>query len=323
VQPFSLNLFNVKLSQVKNGGDEMCLPTTQVDQFYKIWNPLLRFVNEKLKIVSEISSKRPKDSIDVEKAVKVRDALWKNEAILDQFIDENPAQLSPEDLNILKSWKRRRMGTFVVFKVLKKHAIFISQDKEADVFAVKGLYSSFEEMFGPYLPILVETALLPFNDEIIADGLFRSYNLTFGGGIRRSLKEIYDDKKERGAIIATLLPTQQPSLSESQVTRAQTTNAKVLAVFQKHLFSSGLSPKVVQRDVSVVADFAQALHIQQPEPSSLRDFGEKEMQDYVQYVPEPLKKQTTLSLKRFVSFLRDTGRLDWGEAENLLDMLKR
>jgi hypothetical protein len=39
-------------------------------------------------------------------------------------------------------------------------------------------------------------------------------------------------------------------------------------------------------------------------------------------VPEPVKKQTNLSLKRFVSFLRDTGRLDWDEAENLLDILK-
>lgn len=301
----------------------MCLPTTQVDQFYKIWIPLLKFANIQLKIVSDISNKGPKDSIDIGEAVKVRDALWKNEAILDQFIDENPAQLSPEDLNILKSWRHRRLGTFVVFKVLKKYAVFIGQDKDAEVFAVKGLYSSYEDMFGPYLPILVETTLLPFNDEIIADGLFRSYNVVIGSGIRRSLKAIYDDVKERGKIITTLVPMQQPSLRENRVARAQTTNTKVLEAFEKYLFSSRLSPKIVQRDASALVDFAQALLILQPEPSSLRDFGEKEMQDYVQYVPEPLKKQVNLSLKRFVSFLRDTGRVDPGEAENLLDILKR
>jgi len=300
----------------------MCLPIHEVDRFYGMWRPLLRFANEKLKVLPNLPGKNLKDNIETQSAVEIRDALWKNEAILNQFIDENPAQLSPEDLNILKSWKYRRMGTFVVFKVLKKHAIFISQDKKSDVFAVKGLLSSFEEMFGPYLPALVETVLLPFKDEIIADGLFRSYNLIMGGGIRGSLKEIYDDAKERGEIITTLLPTQRSPLRESQVAKAQTINTRVLDAFQKYLFSSRLSPKIVQRDMSAVADFAQAIIIQQPEPSSLRDFGEKEMQDYVQYVPEPVKKQTNLSLKRFVSFLRDTGRLDWDEAENLLDILK-
>ena len=162
----------------------MCLPTAQVDQFYAMWGPLLMFANDRLKIVAKLSGEGPDNTIDTQNAVKVRDALWKNEAVLDQFIAGNPAQLPPQDLNILKSWKHRRLGTFIIFKILKKHAIFISQDKEADVFAVKGLYSSFEEMFGPNLPTMVETVLLPFNDDIITDGLFQGYGLIFGGGIR-------------------------------------------------------------------------------------------------------------------------------------------
>lgn len=76
---------------------------------------------------------------------------------------------------------------------------------------MKCLYSSFEEMLGPYIPTLVKTVLLPFGKEIIADGLIQSYNLTFGSGIRGELKKIYDDAKERGAIITTLLPLQVKS----------------------------------------------------------------------------------------------------------------
>jgi hypothetical protein len=35
-----------------------------------------------------------------------------------------------------------------------------------------------------------------------------------------------------------------------------------------------------------------------------------------------VRKQVNLSLKRFISFLRESGRLDWAEAEDLLDDLK-
>jgi hypothetical protein len=300
----------------------MCLPTTQVDQFYKMWNPLLGFTNDRLNIVPKISVAGPDGRIEVGQAVKIRDALWKNETILNQFIEDNPAQLFPEDLDILKSWKHRRLGTFIIYKALKKHAIFISQDKEADVLAVKGLYSSFEEMFGPYLPTMVETVLLPFNDEIITDGLFRSYSVIFGGGIKQQLKTVYGDAKERGEIITTLLPT-SPAPREHQVAKAQKTNAKVLEDFEKYLFSSGLSPKIVQRDVSVVIDFAQVILIQPAKTTSLRNFAEKDLQDFVHIVPEPVRKQTKLSLKRFISFLQDSGRLDWGAAENMLEDLKQ
>jgi hypothetical protein len=92
--------------------------------------------------------------------MKVRDALWKHGTILDTFIEKNPSQLSPDDLMLAETWNYHHQGQFIIFKVLKNHAIFISQEKREDVFAVKGLYSSFEEMLGPYIPALVETVLL-------------------------------------------------------------------------------------------------------------------------------------------------------------------
>ena len=117
----------------------MVLPTHQVDRFYRMWRPLLTFVNDTLKVVPSISGAGATDSIDVSKAVEVRNALWENEAILDRFIEENPAQLPSEDLDILKTWKYHRQGDFILFKVLKKHSIFISQDETSDVFAERSL----------------------------------------------------------------------------------------------------------------------------------------------------------------------------------------
>ncbi len=301
----------------------MCLPTAQVDRFYQIWRPLLHFANEELKVVPNLSGRGPKDSIDANLGMKVRDALWKHETVLDKFIAKNPDQLSPEDLRIAESWKHRRQGQFIIFKALKKHAIFISQDKLADVFAVKCLYSSFEEMLGPYIPALVETVLLPFGDVIITDGLLHSYNLMFGSGIRGELKEIYDDAKERGAIITTLQPNQQIATRENLAEKAEITNRKVLDAFTKHQYKSGRSPKTVERDILNVIGFAHFLRSGQPEPSSLRDFQREALESFLMSVPEKERKPVGLGIKRFLLFMQDTGRLNWDEAEDMLDLVKQ
>ncbi len=301
----------------------MCLPTAQVDQFYHIWRPLLRFANEELKVVPNLSGKGPKDSIDSSAAIKVRDALWKHEEVLGKFITTNPAQLSSDNLGIARSWKYRYQGQFMIFKVLKKHAVFISQDKHAHVFAVKGLYSSFEEMLGPYTPLLVETVLLPFGNEIITDGLLQSYNVMFGNGIRSELKDIYVDAKERGAIITTLIPNQQTQTREQLAANAEATNGKVLDVFTKHQYRSGRSPKTVERDVLAATNLAHFLISEQPKPSSLRDFHKKELKSFLTYVSEKELKSVSLSIKRFLLFLQGTGRLDWDEAADMLDSVKQ
>jgi hypothetical protein len=300
----------------------MTLPTALVEQFYEIWRPLLNFANEHLRVVPTLSNQGLEDSIDVNHAVKVRDALWKNEAVIDQFIEVNPAHLSTEALSIVQSWKYRRQGTFFVYKALKKHTIFISQDKKTDVYAVKGLYSSYEEMFGPYLPTMIEAVLLPFYDEIITDGLFQGYNLTFGPGIKRNLKEIYDYAKELGEIVYTLLPTEELLSRESLIAKAEVTNEKVLNAFQKYQYQSGLSPKTVERDVLTVTSLAHFLLTGQPEPSSLRDFPSEALKSFRLSLSEKGRKLASLSLKRYISFLRDTNRLDWDEAENMLEIVK-
>lgn len=59
-------------------------------------------------------------------------------------------------------------------------------------------------MLGPYLPIMVEAALLPFNNKIIYDSILISYRITFGSSIRRSFNEAYQEAKSRFGIITSL-----------------------------------------------------------------------------------------------------------------------
>jgi hypothetical protein len=300
----------------------MTLPKAEVDRFYNIWFALLHFTNEQRKVVPDLTGKAPQGKVDSNLAIKVRNILWKNTALLDQFIAENPAHLPPEDLESVRNWQYRRAGTFVIYKTYKKHAIFISQENKADVFAVKGLASSFEEIFGSYIPIMVEAVLLPFNDEIITDGLFQTYSVTFGPGIRANFKEAYEDAKELGAIITSLLPVNNPPSLESQVAKAELTNTKVLDAFQKFQYQAGLSPKTVERDMGIISSIAQYLLAQQPTPVSLREISDLPMSNYLEALPERDRKTGRISLRRFISFLRDTGRVNWDEAENMLDRLK-
>ncbi len=300
----------------------MCLPTPQVEQFYEIWRPLLNYVNEQLKVVPVLSDQGIRNEIGAAQATEVRNALLNNPALLDEFIAKNPAQLPPENLDILYSWKHARQGNFYIYKILKKYAIFIAEDKGNQVLAVKGLYTPFEDMFGPNLPMLVKAVLLPFNNEIIADGLYSAYSLIFGSGIRRELKAIYDDAKERGAIITSLTESPERPSPEMLGVKAAATNTKVLEALQKNQYKTGLSPKTVERDTLSVAAFAQYL-FQQTEPTSLRDFGEVDLQNYLLSLPEKARKPASLGLKRFISFLRDTGRLDWNDAEYMYETLKQ
>ncbi len=299
----------------------MTFPTSQVDLFYAIWRPLLGFANERLNVVPSLSGKGPKDKIISELAIKVRDALWQNEFVLDEFVSQNPARLSEEALGIVQTWKYRLPGTFIVYKTLKKHAIFLSQDHSGDVYAVKGLYSSFEELFGMYLPIMIKTVLIPFQDEITTDGLFESYSLIFGPGIRSEFKDLYNDARERGDIITTLRPS-SPTTQAAQVAKAEATNLKTLDAFQKHQYKSGLSPKTVERDLVAATRFSQYLLRGQSEAASLRNFQAESLFNYLTELPAKERRPDTLSLKRYLSFLLETGRLDWEEAQTMIEMLK-
>jgi hypothetical protein len=299
----------------------MCLPVSQVDRFYIIWKPLLIFVNERGKLAPDLLGASLDTGIKVEDAVRIRDELWKDDALLDAFISQNPANLSAEDLALAMNWKYRREGSFFVYKSLKKYAIFINDRKKPEVFAIKGLYSSFEEIF-PYMPILVRTVLLPFGHEIICDGLFQFYNVTFGSGVRGNLKAIYDDAKERGEIITSLLTVKQPLSLPDQAAKAEARNSKVMEEFKEYLYRSELTPKIVERDLASVAQFAAENLENSLNPHLLQEIESGELFSFLSDLPETARRHAGTSFKRFVQFMRDSGRLKWDEANELLVMLK-
>jgi len=85
----------------------MKLTAPEVERFYAIWEPLIFFVNRRLRLVPEMLGDDFKGPWDANKFVKIRDALWADDSLRQAFIAENPAGLSAEDLALVESWKHR------------------------------------------------------------------------------------------------------------------------------------------------------------------------------------------------------------------------
>src|SRR5271169_2029132 len=83
-------------------------------------------------------------------------------------------------------------------------------DKQTIAYGVLALSQPFEELVGPYLPVLTQTVLLPFKDVIVYDGLMSSYRISFGPGIRRSLNESFKEAKARHGIVTSLPMSKEP-----------------------------------------------------------------------------------------------------------------
>jgi hypothetical protein len=174
--------------------------------FYDLYATLLSFVNRKLKVASEqFSNSQEYTSTPPEARVAIRDALFAHRELIDEFVQENPANLSPDDLKIVGTWKHAVVGQFYVFRHLAKYTIFLTSGSSPNqAYGVLGLADPLQEVFGPYLPRLVQTVLLPFQRKIIYDGLASAYNISFGGGIKRMLNEEYKQAKEAFGVITSL-----------------------------------------------------------------------------------------------------------------------
>lgn len=184
---------------------KMKLSKEDVELFYRLFHPLLVYVNKKFEIIKGINSSKDIKKFPLQDIVKLRDRLYEQPELIDSFVSENPFHFSPNELMMIQSWKNFIKGSFLIFRYLKDHTVFLDiEEKPPRAYGVLALNSRFEEMVGPYLPIMVDAVLLPFNDKIIYDGLFSFHSITFGGSIRRSFNDSYQQAKSLFGIITSL-----------------------------------------------------------------------------------------------------------------------
>ncbi len=190
----------------------MNLSPQDADLFFKLMWSLQIYVGRQLGILPDVDSVEAYLARSRQDKMQVRDALYKHLDLIDRFVAENPARLSPQELAIVRGWKRFLAGPFYIERFLKKATIFVDNRNPPKVYAVLGLRDRLEEMFyGRPTPIMVDAVLLPFKGRIVYDGMLNIYNIYFGSGIRGTLKEIYAAARQNGRIIETLEPEQKAS----------------------------------------------------------------------------------------------------------------
>ena len=164
---------------------------------------MLDFVNRKYRINRKLKSIVTAKELDPADVKKIANKLWSDVTIIDDYLNEN-SDLTDDHREIIRSWKRRIQGKFMMERHLKKGTIFISLENE-EVYQVSGIISSWEEMFyGAPMPLVLEATFMPFRDVIISDGLVMPFNILVGGGMKRVFKDLYLTAKKSGRIHQSL-----------------------------------------------------------------------------------------------------------------------
>lgn len=153
----------------------MLLPPHELELFFKLHRALMFFVNQRLKVIpNKVATPQEFAALSPVVRLKVRDALNAHLDLIESFVAENPDNLSDDDLDIVRSWRHLVHGKFYVFRELKKYTVFLSTEKQPIAYGVLALSQPFEDLIGPYLPVLTQTVLLPFKEKIVYDGLMSS-----------------------------------------------------------------------------------------------------------------------------------------------------
>jgi hypothetical protein len=179
----------------------MILADDDAALFYRAWGALLTWVNDRRRVVPSFRRPTPEQPMDAERAIQIRDVLWADDGLREQFLGEGAGALPAAERELIASWKHRVSGSFLIYNHLRAHSTFMG----AGVYGVRGIYTPLSTMF-PAVPTYVEAVLLPFRDVIIIDGLVSrpSMQISFGAGARRMFKEQYDAARTRGTILTRL-----------------------------------------------------------------------------------------------------------------------
>lgn len=199
------NIKNVVYYQTFYEGSKMTLSLkkSDKDEFLYIQKNLILFTNKKFKIYDKF--KTIQDIIDFTQddihhgILPIREKMYSLDNIQD-FCNQRDI-LEKEQKNIVTSWSTAYLDDFYILKHLKENTILLTGD-EQKLYGVIGISGGLDEFFSEQtLPILIKTTLLPFKNQIVYDGFFSYHNISFGGNIRRRLKQAYTEIKGENGII--------------------------------------------------------------------------------------------------------------------------
>jgi len=170
------------------------LSNSDAKLFYKIYFGILEFTNKKYKIKPKLKIYK-QNGVDLGEIYYVIDHFWKTkDEIIDEFIKLNPYKFNKEELKIVENFKQGFRDTFIIGKYEVDYTIILNMNK---TYMIKGLYDNIDEMISYHdLPKPVITAIMPFKDQLIYDGLIQPLNIKMGSSFDKIVnKEINNSIK--------------------------------------------------------------------------------------------------------------------------------
>lgn len=183
----------------------MILTAEQALRFYRLWIPLLDYVNQEYRIDQSLYGMTSPEGLPIVSIKKIRDKLWSDRQLIDSYVQHNPHRLPDADLTILMSWKNAIADSFIVLRHLKSGSIFIPISTTDAAYIVSGIYSPWDEMLrGAPLPQVIDAVLIPFEKKIICDSVIAPYRVRLVGQMRSSMNDHYRALKASGRVFKTL-----------------------------------------------------------------------------------------------------------------------
>jgi hypothetical protein len=186
----------------------MMLDLESEDRFLDLYAHLLVYVNDRFDVIEDVETVDDISERDTGELLPLRERLYEDDtaAIIKAFVDENPADLSADDLDTVAGWTNYEYGEFVVVRHLSDYAVLLDWDDPPRAFGVKAVRMSFSDLWPEErLPVFVSNvALLPFEDQIVTDGWLAIQRLVAGGNLSADIDDSYEEAKHRFGIIETL-----------------------------------------------------------------------------------------------------------------------
>ncbi|MDO4806704.1 MAG: SEC-C metal-binding domain-containing protein [Coriobacteriales bacterium] len=179
----------------------MKLPLRMAMRFFRLFDLLGVYAHHRLRVVSDdefFNGEPPRGISEVGERLTT-DELWKSLDIIDDYVRENPDNLSAADLDRVKKWSCAHTAIVYIARCKDGKLRFL-----ADEYAVEVCGMSVDIASAlPRIPVLARTTLLPFDDYVVYDQMLEQLPFEPDQKILDVFQKSLDEALAAGRIIRT------------------------------------------------------------------------------------------------------------------------
>lgn len=210
--------------------DPSVLDPEAAREFLNLQGELLVYANDRFDVMPGIDTYEEFQRAFIDDIRPIHEKLYFDEnavGVIEDFIRDNPADLSTEQLETVESWLDYEAGQFVLVEHLEDGTVFLDPE-EPRAYKVTSVYESYTpELPEEALPVSVmSVVLLPYDGRIVTNGLELLDPLA--GMAMQMIHDdpdvLYEEARHRFGTAETLPPTDDLDRSDAERLRFYTKN---------------------------------------------------------------------------------------------------